>query len=112
MRTILISLMTLVLLGCGGKEPDLKGRRAYWEGELARNAPVGSSKDAILTWAASRGVHFNDDHTQQRLYANVEQIPEPGIPFPCSEWNIIVQISMDSNNRSTSNNVSQVGSCL
>jgi hypothetical protein len=79
---------------------------------MAHDLPVGTSADVIKKWGATHSIKFDDLKAQHWLYANVESVPESGIPFPCSVWNIIIQITIDATNRSTQNKVSTVGSCI
>jgi hypothetical protein len=111
-RASLTLLICLSLIGCKGDTSTLDKRVAFWNSALSRDIPVGTSTDEIRKWGVSHGVKFDYLSAQQWLYANVERVPEKGIPFPCSDWNIIIKISIDTANRSTKNNVGIVGTCI
>ena len=112
MRTFTILLVSLILTGCKNESTKLDERVSYWESVLASDLPVGTSTDGIHKWGETHGIKFDDLKLQHWLYANVESVPETGIPFPCSAWNIIVKITIDSTNHSVQNNVNIVGSCI
>jgi len=59
----------------------------------------------------ANGVKFDYLRQQQELYANVEKVPEPGLKFPCSEWNIIVEITLDADGHAKDSSVRAVGTC-
>jgi hypothetical protein len=63
-------------------------------------------------WGAAHHAQFDFLEQQRWLYSNVERVPETGIHFPCSEWNIIIAIHLDGTNRAVSNDVRTVGTCL
>ncbi len=67
---------------------------------------------AANAWGAEHHVKFDFLEQQRWLYANVERVPESGVPFPCSEWNIILTFHLDEQQRSMMNEVSTVGACL
>jgi hypothetical protein len=112
MQIIAILLISLSLVACKYDTAKLDERIAFWKNALASDLPVGTNADEIKKWGATHGVKFDDLKVQHWLYANVESVPETGIPFPCSAWNIIIKITVDTTNRSVQNNVSTVGSCI
>lgn len=111
---LLLLLLVAVLgaVGCKRNAPAVKERIAFWENTLQTEVPVGSSKNQILRWGDERHVPFIYIPEKRWFYAIVEKLPEPGIPFPCSEWNITVQITLDSTDHSIANHVGMVGSCV
>lgn len=111
MRIILVALAVVALAACAG-DHNLQDRAAYWRVALTKGVPTGSSKDKAMEWATYHNVKFKYLNQQNLLYANVEQVPESGIPFPCSHWNIILKVSFDGNGYSLNNEVSTVGTCL
>jgi hypothetical protein len=112
LRGSLALSLVLALTACGGSNAELDARKSFWEEALRTSVPSGSSVQEIAAWGASHGVHFEYLPKQRWLYANVERIPASGIPFPCSEWNIIVKIAMSEAGRSESIEVSTVGKCV
>lgn len=111
MRTVLFALTVVVLPACAG-DHALQDRAAYWRGALSQGVPTGSSKQKAMEWASGHNVRFTYLNQKNWLYANVEQVPESGIPFPCSHWNIILKVAFDGTGHSLSNEVSTVGICL
>jgi hypothetical protein len=111
MKKILI-VATFFLASCTGDNVKLRERVSYWEHALAQGVPVGASKESAIAWGAKNSVKFDYLAVQNWLYANAEQVPESGIPFPCSSWNIILRIQLGTDGTAVSNNVSQVGSCV
>jgi hypothetical protein len=93
-------------------QPQLQERVHFWRDSLAKEVPIGTNKERIMEWGAAHHFKFDYLEKQHWLYANVEAVPEKGIPFPCSQWNIILEISIDKTGHSTNNEVSTVGTCL
>lgn len=110
MKTAILVVCLLALVGCSTARQKLDERKAFWRNALNAEVPVGSRKGAIEAWGARHGVKFMYLEKKQWLYANVERIPEEGIPFPCSDWNIIVEIPIGTEGQSLENRVSAVGS--
>jgi hypothetical protein len=108
---ISLVIAVVVLAGCK-HDSKLDKRVVYWENTLNHDLPVGTNADEIKKWGASHNIKFDHLKTQQWLYANVEIVPETGITFPCSAWNIIIKITIDDKNKSVKNNISTVGSCI
>lgn len=107
-----IALLLVGLTSCSGHNEQLAQRRAYWEAALQQNVPVGTTKDQIMSWGLSQGVEFRTVPPDHWLYANVESVPVEGIKFPCSQWNIILKVSLDASDRAAGHEISQVGTCL
>jgi len=112
MRTVLVALAVAALPACTGDNHTLQDRVAYWRGAISQGVPNGSSREKAMEWAAGHNVKFVYLEQQNWLYANVEQVPESGIPFPCSQWNIILKVAFDATGHSLNNEVSTVGTCL
>jgi len=112
MRIIIAPLIFIALTGCSSGHPKLQERIAFWRNTLAKDVPVGTNAENIRAWGTAHHVKFDYLEQQQWLYANVAKIPEKGIHFPCSEWNIILKITIDSAGRSVKTDVSSVGSCI
>jgi hypothetical protein len=107
-----IAITITMLPACAGDNNLLKERAAYWREALSQGVPAGSSTQKAMEWAASRNVKFEYLEQRHWLYANVERVPELGISFPCSQWNIILKVTIDSTGHSVQNEVSTVGTCL
>jgi hypothetical protein len=113
LRLIATIGLCLLVASCGHDNARLQERIAYWRGSLDRDVPQGTAASTAQAWLQERGVHVELLKQQRWLYANVERVPEPGLfPFPCSQWNIIVKIPLDTQNRTVGNDVSAVGTCL
>jgi len=101
------------MASCGNNENlKLDERVQHWKLVLDENVPLGTSKEAIDKWASENSIEFSENPTLMKLFANVEQVPDTGIGFPCSEWNIILEVQLDKNRLSKSNSISTVGSCI
>lgn len=112
MRTVLVALAVAALPACAGDNHALQERVAHWQSALSKGIPNGSSREQAIKWAASHNVKFVYLEQQHWLYANVEKVPESGIPFPCSHWYIILKVAFDGTGNSMKNEVSTVGTCL
>jgi hypothetical protein len=112
MRFFAFVLFALALMGCTQGNSRARERAEFWKAEMARDIPPGTTKEKAIQWGKDRKVKFDFLEKQRWLYANVEQVPGSGIGFPCSDWNIILTVSLDPNDRTIGNEVSTVGSCL
>lgn len=112
MRLFYAMLIFLILTACANGHSQLQERVTFWQNTLAKEVPIGTSTERIKEWGVAHHIKFDYLELQHWLYANVEAVPEKGIPFPCSEWNIILKISIDVTGHSTKNEVSTVGSCI
>lgn len=112
MRIAFVALAIVALPAYAGDNHVLRERVAYWQAALSQGVPTGTAKDKAVEWGASHNVQFEYLVQQHWLYANVEQVKESGIPFPCSQWNIILKVTIDASGRSSKNEVTTVGSCL
>jgi len=111
MKAAFAVLLTLCLVACQQDSSELRSRVAVWSQRLTE-LPAGSSSPEIQRWAASHKVHFTFLSEQRQFYANVERVPVKGLHFPCSEWNIIITVSVDPSGHSTKSSVQQVGACV
>lgn len=112
MRFLTIALFALALMGCTQGNSHARERADFWRAEMARDIPPGTAKEKAIQWGKGRNVKFDFLEQQRWLYANVEHVPDSGIGFPCSDWNIILKVSLDANDRTIGNEVSTVGSCI
>ncbi|WP_026223521.1 hypothetical protein [Methylosarcina fibrata] len=112
MRFLASILFCLTLVGCASESTQLNERTKFWKSELAHNIPTGTPKEKALQWGKEHQVKFAFLEKQNWLYANVERVPDSGIGFPCSEWNIILKVFLGADGKSVGNEVNAVGSCL
>ncbi len=101
-----------VLPTCAGDNQLLQARVTYWQIALSQGIPAGTSKEKAIEWGTAHNVQFDYLEKQHWLYTNVEQVKEAGFPFPCSEWNIILKVTIDAAGLSSNKEVSTVGSSL
>lgn len=112
MKTLIIIILSTMLFSCSTDHGELNARVKYWQTLLDNEVPYGTDIEKIKKWGESKNIKFDYLKQQKWLYSNVEQIPVKGIKFPCSEWNIILKIIINSNGKSIKNEVSKVGSCV
>jgi hypothetical protein len=93
MRFLTMIMFSLALMGCAQGNSHARERAEFWKAELARDIPPGTAKDNAIQWGKDRNVKFDFLEKQRMLYANVEHVPDSGIGFPCSDWNIILEVS-------------------
>lgn len=86
-------------------------RKEYWKEKIATELPTGSTWDDITVWGELNTVNFEKD-SQNTLRGTAEIIPDPGLEFPCSQWNIVIIIDLDASGRSTDQKIKTIGSCL
>ena len=87
-------------------------RAYYWKTSINKELPLGSSEQAIKEWGLGRNLHLEFSPNRNSYEANVEQVPVVGMSFPCSEWNIIVDIYVGMDGKSSKQDVHMVGSCI
>jgi hypothetical protein len=109
---VIVAALIVALIGCSTHNEQLARRRAYWDEALKQNVPTGTTKEQIISWGKSQGVAFNPVPQNHWLIANVERVAVEGIKFPCSEWNIIVTVTLDAHEKATRYEISQVGTCV
>ena len=69
-------------------------RVLYWEEKLETDVPLNSSKDRLLEWAKENSIEFNSADSEH-LSAQVEWISGFGSPMIfCSEWKIIIDVTL------------------
>lgn len=112
MRVLTFVLFAFALMGCTQGNFRACERAEFWRAEIARDIPLGTTKEKAIQWGKDHNVKFDFLEKQRWLYANVEQVSDSGIGFPCSDWNITLKVSLDANDRATGSEVSTVGSCL
>jgi hypothetical protein len=113
MRLLFVTILTLVLTGCGPYDKThVKERVDFWKSELETNIPAGTSKEKAREWGGSRNVKFSYLPSQNWLYSTVEKIPGNGIGFPCDGGQINLIVVLDANNRSVKNEVKVATYCI
>ncbi len=113
MKYFVILTIIILLSGCGeNTNPLLDERMQYWEVTLESNVTKGASRESIEQWALKNSIEFIENPETKKLYANVETITDSGIGFPCSKWNIILEIQLDENEVSIGHSISSVGTCV
>jgi len=105
-------LAIVFLTSCAEDQTQLHARIADWQQRLEVAVPVGKPRSDIEAWAVAHGLRLEYLPAQNEMYGNVEQVPVKGIKFPCSQWNIIVSVHLDSSGDAVRNEVRAVGSCL
>ena len=89
-------------------------RKAYWEAAIDSEIPTGTTKESIETWATSR--HLKDrlvwEPDKSLLEVNVERVPNAGILFPCSDWNLIFNLYLGETGTLIRREVHVIGSCV
>lgn len=100
----LIFLVLLLAVGFGvavwkwGFNPiparKVAGRVALWQQTVDRDIPPGTGQREIIEWGLKNDVTL---HLLQKrdLYGLIETMEPEGINFPCSRWNIILEITMN-----------------
>ena len=113
MKFYVIFILALFLSGCSeSNNPVLDEKIKHWELLLNNNVPSGTSLKSIESWALKNNIQFHKNPTTNKLYANVEAVKDTGMGFPCSHWNVILEIQLNKNKSSISNSVSSVGTCV
>jgi len=119
MKKVLITIIVIVITLCVFSvvtghitNSRIQKRTTYWKSLIDAEIPTGTTKEKIEQWGKQRGLHLTWIPDRNFFDANVEQVPESGIGFPCSEWNIIVDIYIGKDNASVKGEVSTVGSCV
>lgn len=112
MRYLALILLSLAFMGCTSENTRLNERTKFWKSELAHNIPTGTPKEKAIQWGEKHQVKFDLLEKQNWLYANVERVPDSGIGFPCSEWNIILKVFTGADGNSIGNEVTALGSCI
>ncbi|TKB45972.1 hypothetical protein [Thalassotalea mangrovi] len=113
MKCFVILTIIILLSACSKNNNHLLDERMqYWEITLESNVTKGTSRESIKQWALKNSIEFFENPETKSLYANVETIADSGIGFPCSEWNIILEIQLDDNEVSIGHSISSVGTCV
>ena len=100
------------LAACSGDRTEFDARVQHWKSSIEAAAIPGTPRAQLEAWAKENGIQFHYLQQQHELYANVETLPEPGLKFPCSKWNVIAEISLDADDRAVVSHVQTVGTCL
>ena len=90
----------------------IQERIAYWESLIDTEVPSGTRKETVEYWGKQRQLNLNWIPDKNIFRAKVDQIPVAGIRFPCSEWNVIIDIYIGNNGKSLRREVRPFGICL
>lgn len=112
MHSLSIAFFMVMLIGCTSHNAHVKERADYWKSDLDTNIPAGTTSAKAIEWGISKNIKFDYLPSKNWLYSNVERVPDSGIGFPCSEWNIMLKVILDANGYAVKNEVSAVGSCI
>jgi hypothetical protein len=106
-RLVIAVLLTLIACAwCSRDRANIDARVQYWKATL-QPKPCWSDSRGPGGAGSAPGIKFDYLPHQIELYANM--VPESGPKFPCSEWNIIVAINLDSDSHAVGRNVRPVG---
>ena len=119
MKKILLGIVTIILfLGIvytlTGQitHNRIQKRVAYWESLIDKEIPTGTRKENVEQWGQQQHLKLEWIPSKNMLDANVEQLPDAGIGFPCSSWNIIVDIYIGNDGSSLRRKVHSIGNCI
>ena len=111
-RLLIAYILLSGMSGCDRDDHQLEQRVSFWKSELQSGVPLGSSADVAVAWGNTHGVSLDLLPEQKWLYGIIERVPEKGIAFPCSEWNIVIRIQLDEHGKTAENFVETVGTCV
>jgi len=92
-----------------------RSREAYWTSTLDREVNVGESKSEAQTWL-ERQVSWRNagdlyDPGERKFVGTVDKFHDP-IGYPCSDWDLAVEITIGKDDRVTGRKVTTSGACL
>lgn len=90
----------------------IQERKSYWTKLMETEIPIGSTSQEIEEWNKRHDLNMRWVGGRDFYNGNVEQVPDAGIGFPCSQWNVIIDIHVGLDGKSTSQNVHSVGTCI
>ncbi|MFA4994073.1 MAG: hypothetical protein WC521_02075 [Bdellovibrionales bacterium] len=107
---VALALIVFVSFPKGGESKADK-RIAYWEQKLEKGVQVNSTKDQLLDWAKENTIEFIPSD-EGRLIAKVEWVSGFGSPFLfCSEWNVMVSVTINPFDDVVEKSVYKVSAC-
>ncbi len=114
MRIIYVSFLIAILSGCGADHGDITARinekKEYWDklvvAEISRNA----KKEQVIKWLTEKGRKATYVEEDNLVYSMVDVVPPNSLV--CSEWKIILEISLNENLEYENHKFEQVGMCL
>jgi hypothetical protein len=119
MKKILLGIVIIVVCLCifSGitghiTNSRIQKRIAYWKTLISEEIPIGTTKERMEQWGKQRHLNLTWIPSRNFFDTTVERVPDAGIGFPCSEWNIIIDIQMGNNGTSAKQKVHSVGSCV
>ena len=86
----------------------------HWKSVLDAEIPIGTSKEKVEEWGKKRHISNSWELIPGKNFfnANVAQVPDAGIGFPCSQWNTIIEVYIGADGKSNKREVYSVGSCI
>lgn len=64
----------ILLSGC---VPSIGERMAYWKAEVAREIPVGTTKEAVMEWGSRRDIKLTESTKYKgEIYTTVDKVSE------------------------------------
>jgi hypothetical protein len=111
MVRVLPTLAVLALTaGCTTGHNRVAERKAYWEGVLRSEVPVGSAHAALTKWANARSIHLGDLDAEHQVHAGVEYIETHEL-F-CRGWSIVLVFTLASDGTVSNEAVRTPGNCV
>lgn len=108
-----VALASLALACAPTDGVDVAGKKRYWQEIIDKEIPVGSTRDDIEAWAASRGFAFVDTaklkHMPLTLSTEVERAPADGAT--CVHWQFNAMITLGPDQKSVKQYISAAGTC-
>ena len=103
-------LFVAALVGCKGGDKELEERKNYWSEVISGSVPVGTTENDLLIWADKNNIKYVYDESRNVYFSIVEVIESDG--FVCSQWNMMVEIYLDNQQKVKSHQVQSIGTCL
>jgi hypothetical protein len=101
------------LVGCGLDHTVLRAKSSDWQTKADAEIPAGRTVEDVKTWGAKNGVSFHHVDQKRWLYAIVGRVPESGFgKYVCSDWEIILKVSLTASGTTANNKISTVGRCV
>jgi len=91
----------------------LRSENAYWTSTLDREVSIGELKTDAQAWVQLQvpAGRANFDPVERKFIGVVDNIHEP-IGYPCSDWDLVVEITIGTDDRVTARRVTTSGACI